>query len=343
MACLSLACVTVSPHGHKQNKVWGQYRTKAPSSRCRTLQQQKHQCKLETSRRLRSTSPFVRVVKARLIQENNRRAWKLPRASVTNDADTSKCRAPIVVLPGFLQGSKPYRDMQQNLETLGYPTTVMPLNSLEWFPTLWGGSFDFYLEKLQAVVSEVYDKHGGQKVHLVAHSAGGWIARLFLGAAVYNGRSYNGEPMVQSLLCLGSPHYSLEEYPFGRVPERRRGEDDSLLDDAARGSSLRFANRVYPGAHHSSVRYISACGKGVLGAPWQPGYKGAAEGVVSYFSYRSNCGEGAVWGDAVTDLESAKLQGATWVELEGVWHSPSAKGKGHKWYGDIEVLAQLVP
>eukprot|EP00959_Pyramimonas_sp_CCMP1952_P169563 3542252-Pyramimonas_sp.AAC.1 len=57
------------------------------------------------------------------------------------------------------------------------------------------GHADFYLEKLDAEVSEAFHKHGGQKVHLVAHSAGGWLARIFLGDRKYNGRCYNGERM----------------------------------------------------------------------------------------------------------------------------------------------------
>jgi triacylglycerol esterase/lipase EstA (alpha/beta hydrolase family) len=56
---------------------------------------------------------------------------------------------------------------------------------------------DFYLKRLKAEVTEVYNRHEGLKVHLVAHSAGGWLARIFLGEAMYNGYSYNGERMVR--------------------------------------------------------------------------------------------------------------------------------------------------
>jgi hypothetical protein len=33
-----------------------------------------------------------------------------------------------------------------------------------------------------------------------------------------------------------------------------------------------------------------------------------SENFVSFYSYKANCGEGEVWGDAVTDLNSAKLE-----------------------------------
>lgn len=40
----------------------------------------------------------------------------------------------------------------------------------------------------------------------VAHSAGGWISRLYLSTAVYDGRAYNGARFVSTLVTLGSPH-----------------------------------------------------------------------------------------------------------------------------------------
>lgn len=40
----------------------------------------------------------------------------------------------------------------------------------------------------------------------VAHSAGGWISRLYLSTAAYDGRAYNGARFVSTLVTLGSPH-----------------------------------------------------------------------------------------------------------------------------------------
>lgn len=40
----------------------------------------------------------------------------------------------------------------------------------------------------------------------MAHSAGGWISRLYLSTAAYDGRAYNGARFVSTLVTLGSPH-----------------------------------------------------------------------------------------------------------------------------------------
>jgi hypothetical protein len=42
-----------------------------------------------------------------------------------------------------------------------------------------------------------------------------------MGDAPYgkHGKTYGGAARVRTLLTLGTPHYSLEKYPFGRIPE----------------------------------------------------------------------------------------------------------------------------
>jgi hypothetical protein len=61
---------------------------------------------------------------------------------------------------------------------------VVPITLYDWVPAVSGGAFDFYLEKVDATLGAV---GGGDKVALVAHSAGGWLARIFLGSVPYNG------------------------------------------------------------------------------------------------------------------------------------------------------------
>jgi hypothetical protein len=52
----------------------------------------------------------------------------------------------------------------------------------------------------------------------VGVSAGGWLARLALGGAPYEaGRVFALASLVHTLVCLGTPHQSLEAYPFGRA------------------------------------------------------------------------------------------------------------------------------
>jgi hypothetical protein len=71
------------------------------------------------------------------------------------------------------------------------PVRVLPISRFDWYPTLRGGSFRFYLDAL----AEAVDAAGGggaRPVSLVALSAGGWLARLALGAAPYEGEGPGG-------------------------------------------------------------------------------------------------------------------------------------------------------
>ena len=70
------------------------------------------------------------------------------------------------------------------------------------------------------------------RIILIGHSAGGWIARLFLGgkSIKYDGKLYEGykAKTVAALVTLGTPHNSAEAYPFGRVKEVRTREKSSI-------------------------------------------------------------------------------------------------------------------
>lgn len=222
---------------------------------------------------------------------------------------------------------------------------VLPIARSDWYPTLRGGSFSFYVDALAAAVEELHGRHG--TVALVCLSAAGWIARLALGGEPYAGRVYGLSGKVDSLVTLGTPHYSLEAYPFGRIPERREGEDPLLPDDV-RGSSLRLANRLYPTADSlSPTRVVCVCGTARPGpaAPLAARVAQAARGEVPWglvrdewlagVSYEATCCRRDVEGDGVTPLESALLPGARHVLLPGVWHSP---GGGRRWYGSEAVV-----
>jgi hypothetical protein len=211
------------------------------------------------------------------------------------------------------------------------------------------------------------------------------------------GRVYGGAKKTRVLLTLGTPHYSLERYPFGRVSEklfadaearagfereavrsqRKRLDDD---DDAespwtasrAAESTLALTNFRYPGAFEAGVRYVSVCGRGVVGATprrWVAEslrrrfkrHKKEASGnarlrapatfasVGAGVSYAASCGScDGVDGDGVTPLRSAMLRGATEIVLEGVTHKakptkPTNDESGDAWYGAAPVVRQWAP
>lgn len=49
------------------------------------------------------------------------------------------------------------------------------------------------------------------------------MARLALGSVPYDGQVFGLSPLVHTLVTLGTPHQSLEAYPFGRAEVRPRG------------------------------------------------------------------------------------------------------------------------
>eukprot|EP00884_Botryococcus_braunii_P011579 jgi/Botrbrau1/20421/Bobra.0006s0075.2 len=133
-------------------------------------------------------------------------------------------------------------------------------------------------------------------------------------------------------VTLGTPHLSLEQYPFGRVPERWNA---NFGPAQTRGSSLRYCNFFYPtAAYHSGVRIVSVAGEAVEGRRlrfrklqkplWRRnGQPGALEENIAFIAYEAACGKGATVGDGICPTETALLPGAAHRVLQGVYHSPS--------------------
>jgi triacylglycerol esterase/lipase EstA (alpha/beta hydrolase family) len=226
---------------------------------------------------------------------------------------------PSVILPGYLAGAIDYQQMQQTLVELGIPTTIVPLRRKDWFPTLGGRSVLPILERIDQTVQQVRQQYQTERVNLIAHSAGGWIARIYLGEKNYDvhgmvsDRAYawNARQFVKTLVTLGTPHTSFERWTL---------------------KNLNFVNQTYPGAFYSQVKYICVAGKAVFGAR-RPGQ------WLAYNSYKLTGGQAETWGDGITPICAAHLEGAENVTLENVWHSPRSPGK---WYGTPEIIQQWV-
>lgn len=222
---------------------------------------------------------------------------------------------PTVILPGYLAGARPYQEMEQALESLGITATTVPLQRQDWFPTLGGRSVRPILEALHRTVEQVRQDTGSDRVNLVGHSAGGWISRVYLGEQPYDihpadvGKSvlWKAHPAIATLVTLGTPHVSQERWTK---------------------RNLDFVKTHYPGAFYPSVRYVCVAGKAVQGAR-------TLQGWFTYSSYQLTCGQGDCWGDEVTPVDAAHLEGATNITLDNVVHSPRPR---KLWYGSAEVV-----
>ena len=164
---------------------------------------------------------------------------------------------PVLIIPGFLSSASEYEGMADALRRFdaSADVSVVPLETKDWYPTLAGGDFRAILDKVDRAATEALRRSGcspdDKKLRVVGHSAGGWLARTWLGSAPYKGRVYGGARKTTLLLTLGTPHYSLERYPFGRVseklfadPEARAGfEREAVLFSQLRKKKTRRRRR----------------------------------------------------------------------------------------------------
>ncbi len=226
---------------------------------------------------------------------------------------------PTVILPGFFAAASEYREFERLLNEQGFPAMLVPLRKRDWVPTIGGRSIAPILRQLDTTVQQALREFNSKKINLVAHSAGGWIARIYLGEEPYiihgdieeSAKSWCANPFVSTLITLGSPHISQERWTL---------------------KNLEFVNTSYPGAFYSHVRYVCLAGKAVYGAKKRGQW-------LAHNSYRITCGIGETWGDGITPIAAAHLVGAENITLEGVMHSPRSP---LNWYGSPEILPQWV-
>ncbi|GAB1543210.1 lipase [Scytonema sp. NUACC21] len=220
---------------------------------------------------------------------------------------------PTVILPGFLESALAYRQLEQSLQQLGFPTVTVPLRRRDWIPALGGRPVTPIVRQLDSTVKQVLLQYRAQQVNLIGHSAGGWISRIYLGEKPYLGRGevkpnlWEAHSVVATLITLGTPHISQERWTRW---------------------NLDFVNDNYPGAFYKNVRYVCVAGKTIYGQRRRGSW-------LAYSSYQLTCGKGNTWGDGITPIEAACLEGAQNIVVEGVNHSPRSSGV---WYGSPEPL-----
>ncbi len=220
---------------------------------------------------------------------------------------------PTVILPGYLESAIAYRQLEQALQQSGFPTVTVPLRRRDWIPTLGGRPVTPILQQLDRTVKQILQQYNASQINLIGHSAGGWISRIYLGEKPYSGRGevqpsiYCGYNVVNTLVTLGTPHISQERWTRW---------------------NLDFVKNNYPGAFYKNVRYVCVAGKTIFGVRLRGSW-------LAYSSYQLTCGKGNTWGDGITPIEAAHLEGAENIVISGVNHSPRSRGI---WYGSEEPL-----
>eukprot|EP00775_Hariotina_reticulata_P002812 gene2813-3104_t len=190
---------------------------------------------------------------------------------------------------------------------------------------------------MAAAVQQLADRYGSP-VCLVGVSAGGWLARLALSSLPYDGQIFGLGPAVHTLVTCGTPHRSLEAYPFGRA----EGIPASIT------TSLQYANHFLPDADSlKPTQVICVAGEAVAGAQvslreltsrvWSGQLKLSEANTRAFVqsSYVANCGVSEVEGDGVCPVKTALLPGAKALILPDVWHNAAP---GVQWYGSKDIV-----
>ena len=225
--------------------------------------------------------------------------------------------------------------------------TVLELKRWEWIkvgaglvdPKFWSGdqlptgiAYGWYVKRAREAILESSKNAGGEKVIVIAHSAGGWLARSTLG----DGTDWDSSS-VQSLVTLGAPHYPP---PEGSPPCATRG-------------ALKHVSENLPGAFLEGVSYVTVAGSSISGdneKRQQPTtdadeiYAKRGEGSaarVAYANYNALAGDGTLVGDGVIPVKCAHLPGATQITIENAIHSINEAGTAlptERWYGSEGIV-----
>ncbi|MBX0327376.1 lipase [Oscillochloris sp. ZM17-4] len=225
--------------------------------------------------------------------------------------------SPILIVGGFASSARQYEPLRAILaDVSGRPVSIAPIGRLDWLGVVASDSYGALLGILDRAVRAALAAPAAQRVTLVAHSAGGVLARIYLGDQPYGPRRlcYGGHRRVAALVTLGTPHTA--------VGEGRQGGLNQIA----------YVQRAYPGAYWPAVRYVSVIGKGILGAA-----DGPPPARVAWQSYRLLGVEGAQWGDGVVPLESGLLAGSRQLVIPGLRHDDRP---GQPWYGSSPAIVR---
>lgn len=226
-------------------------------------------------------------------------------------------RGPILIAGGFGSNYPIYSQLRGFLaEVSGRPVAVAPITLLDWANVVASDSYGAPLRVLDRAVRDTLAAHGAHRLTLVAHSAGGVLARIYMGDQPYGPRRlvYNGFEWVDTLVTLGTPHSAT-----------RTGRQGGL-------NQIAFVQTAYPGAYWRFIRYVSVMGKGIYGEPAGPPPERGA-----WQSYTLLTGEGAQWGDGVVPLASGLLEGSRRVTIPGLRHDPRPD---RPWYGTSAAIVR---
>jgi pimeloyl-ACP methyl ester carboxylesterase len=227
-------------------------------------------------------------------------------------------REPIVLVGGFLSDPGDYVPWKEQLEKPPYsrPTFIVNIGRLRWAVTR-DDNFTPQIKALDETVTRARRLTGADKVWVIGHSAGGRVARLWMGDRPYGGLKCGGHPQVRGLISLGVPYTTKEPWAI---------------------KSAAFVNKYYPGAYYPDVTYVCAIGRSVFGKA-----NGSVDQRFAHQSYRLQIPEKPEqWGDGVIPLDGALMPGVENHVINGVYHVSVLGRPGYADPRALKVWAEVL-
>ncbi|KAE9609496.1 hypothetical protein Lal_00020553 [Lupinus albus] len=277
-----------------------------------------------------------------------------PKCSISSSNYNVNYR-PAVILPGLGNNSSDYKKLKESLkDKYGVATVVAKVSRVDWLrnasglldSNYWSGTLKptpillWYLKRVDDAVEEakqLSSSNPSPHISFIGHSAGGWLARLYI-------QQFPASlSHISLLLTLGTPHLP----PPKGVIDQTRG-------------LLHYVHQNCPKPlHHPQLKYVCVAGRYIEGAPLfgksntdsdivtttttAPPRKITLRARIVGQGYKQVCGKAEVWGDGIVPEESAHLEGAINISLDGIYHSPLASDDHFRpWYGSPAALDQWV-
>ena len=233
----------------------------------------------------------------------------------------------LLILPGFGNDSSDYtmeESLVSSLKQCGWKDhqiRVLPVERIDWLQVFLRGCFDasfwtatapptrpafrWYLDRIATEVATLAQQPN-ERIVLIGHSAGGWLARAALGffGSEEGSLSAVTPPLLDrtkilGIVTLGTPHTP----PPPGIMDMTRG-------------ALRLTHEQFPGAYYApDLFYITVQGLSVTGEKQQRRYFWEPTTVpgFAYNSYEAVCGDGTTVGDGVVPQCAAHLEDAIQV------------------------------
>ncbi|CAN6703784.1 unnamed protein product [Malus baccata var. baccata] len=186
-------------------------------------------------------------------------AFSTSAFSQDTSSSSSSSYRPAVLLPGLGNNSTDYQKLELTLRGYGVSTVVAKVSRIDWLrnaaglvdPNYWRGTLsprpvlDWYLKRVDEAVQEAKELSQGGTLSLVGHSAGGWLARLYM--------EEFGFSDISLLLTLGTPHQPPPKGMSGVIDQTR-----GLLD---------YVNKHCSKAVYTpELKYVCIAGRYIQGA-----------------------------------------------------------------------------